>query len=493
MFALQGPCYDEPVMSREILALTRSRKLWLLLLPLAVAWTGLTLALVLGNRLAPPYAASAVALAVALAVFEGMLASRDLPKARALETGALQLQAMYQVITKAGRSLELQEVLDAITALTVEVTGVRACSIKLRDAPDEDASSETASPDRISGTMRVRSIAGMRSEALELTVDAAENIYARSLLNGESVRVEGASERDFPELDDEAASLVCVPLRHEGKVVGAMCVYSRKGAKLPADTLSFLSRLGDLVILSIQNASVYESLKRIDRAKTWFLLKASHELKSPLSGILAICQTILGGYLGEITPKQRELIDRIRFRSMLLLETANDLLTLARVKSKARDEQRESAELGGVLQETVRFYHSAAAEKNVELKVAAPAEPVEAAASSEEIRSVMSNLISNAIKYSLPGTAVSIALGRSGPEITFSVTDSGIGIPESERASLFKEFFRATNARSLTETGTGLGLAIVKSVVDRLGGSIEIQSAEGKGTTVSVSFMFPGP
>jgi signal transduction histidine kinase len=468
-------------MSREVFSLTRSRKLWVFLLPLLVVSIGFTLAAVFGRRVAPPFAAAAVCVTAALAAAEGMLVSRDCPKARALETSALQLQAVYQVITKAGRSLELQEVLDAITALTVEVTGVRGCSIKLRDTPDAE---EYGRGDM----MRVRSLSGMRRDALELTVDAAENIYARSLLNGESVRVEGAQERDFPELDGEAESLVCVPLRHEGRVVGAMCVYSEKGTKLPPETLSFLSRLGDLVVLSIQNASVYEGLKRIDRAKTWFLLKASHELKSPLAGILSICQTILGGYLGEITAKQRELIERVRFRSMLLLETANDLLALARAKAQTKGEPHGTLDLRGVLEETVRFYQAAAGEKKVALEVSTPSDPLGAVASPEEIRSVMSNLISNAIKYSPSGSTVSVSLAQGARGAAFSVRDRGIGIPESEREGLFKEFFRATNARSMTEAGTGLGLAIVKSVVDGLGGSIEVQTAEGKGTTITVDF-----
>jgi signal transduction histidine kinase len=100
----------------------------------------------------------------------------------------------------------------------------------------------------------------------------------------------------------------------------------------------------------------------------------------------------------------------------------------------------------------------------------------------------MTNLISNAVKYSAAGSTVTVSLERAEGGARFTVTDRGIGIPPADREKLFREFFRAPNARSHTSSGTGLGLAIVKSVVDQLGGTIDVQSEEGKGTSVQVFF-----
>ena len=268
---------------------------------------------------------------------------------RSTRSSAVQLQAIYQVLSKVSGSPDLQAILDDITRLTVEVTGVRGCSIKLTDG--------TGPHQR---TMRVRSLAGIQRTVADLSVDAARNIYARSLLEGRPVVVEGAQASDFPELDEQGESLVCVPLRHEGTVVGAMCLYGEKGKSLPSEMLSFLSRLGDVVSISIANAAVYESLKRIDEAKTWFLLKASHELKSPLASIQSICQTILDGYLGDVTGKMRELVDRIRFRASFLVETAGDLLVLAKTRTPMANGELEEVEPCGVLEETVQFFTPAA-------------------------------------------------------------------------------------------------------------------------------------
>ena len=117
--------------------------------------------------------------------------------------------------------------------------------------------------------------------------------------------VEGADQRDFPELDAGVESLVCVPLRRQGKVIGALCVYGEKESRLSGEILSFLSRLGDLAALSIANAAVYDELKKLDEAKSWFMRKAAHELVSPLSVIQSIALTLLEGYLGELSGSGR--------------------------------------------------------------------------------------------------------------------------------------------------------------------------------------------
>jgi K+-sensing histidine kinase KdpD len=470
-------------MRGDVFGLTGPRRFWLPFLPVLLAFAGLTAVAIIRPWLPAGYGVVFFGATVVTAVIQGVFLSMGRPKARALQTQALQLQAVYEVLSKAGGSLDLQEVLDAITRLTVEVTGVRGCSIKLLDE-----AGRTAGKGAQGAKMHVRSLAGIRREVSELSVDAAENIYARSLLDGRPVRVEDAQAIDFPELDGEVESLVCVPLRRGAQVVGALCLYGEKGKSLPSETMSFLSRLGDLATIFIENASVYESLKKIDGAKTWFLLKASHELKSPLASIQSMCETILEGYLGGLSDRQREMIDRIRIRSSLLRATSNDLLALAKLKSPVPGEERERVELSAELGETTAFFQAEAERKQVRLTLSVPKDPLAVIATREGVRSVVSNLVSNAIKYSPNGTAVSIRLEPAPGGARIRVEDQGIGIPAEEKAKLFSEFFRAANARSFTEAGTGLGLAIVKSIMDGFGGSVAIESEEGKGTTVDLWF-----
>ncbi|MGA2613553.1 MAG: GAF domain-containing sensor histidine kinase [Spirochaetia bacterium] len=446
------------------------RRLWIALLPVTAVCAAASTAAALGVPgipLVPALLASFV-----LAFFQGALAAHALPGQRALETRAMQVEAVCDLIRKAGASLDLQEVLDSITRLTVQAAGVRGCSIKLLD------------PAR--GRMSVRSIAGLDRQVAELSAEAAESIATKSLMDGRPVLVEGAAQSDFPELDGESESLICVPLRHEMKVVGALCVYGEKGGKLSPEMLAFLSRLGDLAVLSIQNAEMYETLKKVDAAKSWFLRKAAHELASPLSVIQSVAQNFISGYLGELDASQLASIERIKARAAGLSEVVADLLALARGKARTAGDKAGTTDLAASLRETVELFRTAARQTQIDICAELPAEPVVVPVSTEEIRSVLMNLLSNAIKYSPSGREVCVCLVVRDATVELSVTDHGIGIPAAEKEKLFSEFFRASNARSFTESGTGLGLAIVKSVIEGAGGSLGVDSVEGEGTTVRV-------
>jgi signal transduction histidine kinase len=461
-------------MSEEALFRAHPGRLWIALLPLPVACVGAAVATAVGVISLPlvPFTIAAMLIACAFT----LLVARHLPGRRALALRADQLQAISTVIGKAGGSPELQEVLDAITSSTVEVTGVRGCSIKLLD------------PGGIG--MSVRSMAGLQRRTAPLRTEAAESISTRSLLEGRPVLVEGADQRDFPELDAGVESLICVPLRRSGTVIGALCVYGEKEKRLSPEILSFLSRLGDLAALSIANAAVYDELKKLDEAKSWFMRKAAHELVSPLSVIQSLALTLLEGYLGELTERQRAEIERMRARSAGLSAVVGDLLDLARVRAHpatgGSPGEGGSVDLSAAFSEIVSFYPAAAAEKGVRLSTEEAAETILVRGSAEGARSILTNLLSNAIKYTPAGGSVSVSLQAGGRGAVLTVSDTGIGIPAAERDRLFSEFFRASNARSYTESGTGLGLAVVKAEVQALGGSIAVESDEGMGTTVRV-------
>jgi len=494
-------------MKGEVLLRAHPARLWIALLPPLAACAGVIAADELGALSLPvlPFAIAAFLLAFGA----GVLVSRDLPGRRRLETRALQLQAVSTIIGKAGGSLDLQQVLDAITLSTVEVTGVRGCSIKLLD--------------RDGKTMSVRSLAGLERRQSGLRAETAEDIATRSLIEGEPILVDDAQRRDFPELDDATESLICVPLRGEGaatnprstaatnpgtatatnprgtagRVIGALCVYGDKGKPLSPVMLSFLSRLGDLAALSIANASVFESLKKLDDARAWFLRRAAHELVSPLGVIQSISQNLLQGYLGELSGRQKEEVERMRARAAGLSEVVGDLLALARGRAEpspsAGGPVVEIVDLCPVLSEIVAFFQPVARERGVPLSIGAPCVPCLVRGSTEGAKSVLSNLVSNAIKYSPAGCPVSLTLAQSAAGAELVVVDHGIGIPAEERERLGREFFRASNARAFTESGTGLGMAVVASEVKSMGGSLDIQSEVGKGTTVKVFFPAASP
>jgi len=305
-------------------------------------------------------------------------------------------------------------------------------------------------------------------------------------MEGKAVLVEEALERDFPEVDDQTESLICVPLRNEGRTLGALCVYGERGRRMTQEMIELYSILGDLVTLSISNAAVYENLKRLDEAKTWFLLKASHELRSPLDTIQSVARTLTEGFVGSLAPQQLDMIRRIELRAEALSKSIGDLLVLARGRAELSTAELERLDFCALLSENVRFYNTVASEKDVQLETDCLPGAAEVYGRREGLQSIITNLLSNAIKYTPPGGRVQLHLAEADGKLLFEVADTGIGIPQGEQDRLFSEFFRASNARQLAETGTGLGLTIVKSTVEQHGGSIEVQSREGEGTTVRV-------
>lgn len=452
----------------------RIEKLWIPLLPIWIS-SLVYLAVILRHAsVSLPLTLAVVICVGGISLTQGLLIAFDLPRIKRTRRRAQALEAVYEVIHKAGGSLDLQAVLDAITGITIKVTGVRGCSIKLWDTD--------------SGTMRVRSMAGIAREAADLSIDVAENIYHRSLMEGNAVLVEDALVEDFPEVDDETESLICVPLRREKKILGALCVYGERGRRLSQEMISLFSILGDLVTLSIANASVYENLKRLNEAKTWFLLKASHELRSPLSTIQSIVRTLTQGFVGELEAPQREMLERIEVRAQALSNSVSDLLVLAKSRAELSTSELEKINFCTLLGENVQFFQSLAEEKGITLEVRCPSNLNTAMVYGrrEGLETIVTNLLSNAVKYTPKGGKVCMKMSPAEDKVIFEVSDTGIGIPENEQAKLFTEFFRAKNAKKLAEIGTGLGLSIVKSTVEQHGGRIEVQSREGEGSTFRV-------
>lgn len=411
-----------------------------------------------------------IALAILGAAAGGVaaiLVFRNSPRLRFLTLRARELQAFCEAIKRATTTLELQDVLDTSARVIVEVTGVAGCSISLLDAR--------------TGRMQVKSLVGVKESAA-----AADAIDSRDLMEGRPIIIKDMRLRAFPEVDDQAESLLCVPLRLEEKVLGAICIYGERGQRLPPEMISILSLLGDVVSLAIAHSFVYDDLKQLVETKTRFMFQTSHELRSPLNTIQSIGATILGGYAGPLGEKQRELISRIVVRAKNLSDTVNDLLALAKGRAQLATLKPVRVPLARLVREAAGFYEDQAKEKGVSLEAQCALSEAPVLGSEEGLRSILGNLISNAIRYTPGGGRISLSLAEEPGFFVLETTDSGIGIPKTEQGRLFTEFFRASNARTASETGTGLGLAIVKSKVEQHGGSIEVESEEGRGTTVRV-------
>jgi two-component system, OmpR family, phosphate regulon sensor histidine kinase PhoR len=225
-------------------------------------------------------------------------------------------------------------------------------------------------------------------------------------------------------------------------------------------------------------------LARADAAR--FLRRVTHDLRQPIAAARTILSVLADGSAGPLSPPQADLVGRAERRLDFLQALVDDLIDLAMAQHRpGTDAAHSCPSLGQLAADVCGRFEAAARAHGVALECDAPANPLAVAADAADIALALDHLVSNAVNYS-PGGTVRVSVGADRDTARLVVSDTGIGIPDEARLHLFDEFYRADGARALDPLGTGLGLAIVKAVVDRCGFTIDVESAEGRGTTVSV-------
>ncbi len=231
-------------------------------------------------------------------------------------------------------------------------------------------------------------------------------------------------------------------------------------------------------------------LKKMDRLKSEFVAKVSHELRSPLSTIHEQMALVLQDMLEQEQPeKEKRILSRAKEKTKGMLSMIEDLLDLSRVEAGSAYTDVQEVDLRQQLESQVDFYRDHSSEKGQELVLEPAGEerPV-VQADPRALESVFGNLIGNAVKYTPESGRVTVRIGPvEGGRVHVEVEDTGIGISEKEQARIFERFYRVKNSRTKSITGTGLGLAIVKGILDDLGGDISLRSQQDQGSTFIVT------
>lgn len=222
-------------------------------------------------------------------------------------------------------------------------------------------------------------------------------------------------------------------------------------------------------------------LEELDQVKSAYVRRVAHELRAPLAAIRSFLTIIMQGYGSK--EKQQDMLERSAERADQMLETINDLLNLARLKSVKHAGRGDLIAVEDLLDKVVSLHRPEAEAKRLRFSVESRPCP-RIAADPVHIEQLWTNLISNAIKYTPKGGQVRVRLSHEAGEIAGEVSDTGIGIGEEDLPHLFDEFFRTEQAKALTRHGTGLGLAIVKETVEEYGGRVTVESRINRGTTL---------
>ena len=236
------------------------------------------------------------------------------------------------------------------------------------------------------------------------------------------------------------------------------------------------------------------AVKILDRLKSEFVAKVSHELRSPLATIHEQLNLVLKHSINSDTNKNQHILTRAKEKTSSLISLIGDLLDLSRIEVGASGAISEPVDLRKLVKNIVDFLSTRAESNQQKLSLHPCSERLpEITADPLELESIFGNLITNAIIYSPPGSIIDVFISSEASFNVVSVKDNGFGIAESHLDKIFDKFYRIKTEKTRMITGTGLGLPIVKGLIDDLGGDISIKSTEGKGSTFTVRLPISKP
>ena len=262
--------------------------------------------------------------------------------------------------------------------------------------------------------------------------------------------------------------------------------------------LGFLELASAQVATAIANARAYEeerkraeALAEIDRAKTIFFTNISHEFRTPLTLIMAPLEDALAAP-EQMPASQRKGLGIARRNSLRLLKLVNTLLDFSRIEAGRMEAVFEPVNLAALTAELASVFRSAIERAGLKLIVDCPPLPEPVYVDREMWEKIVLNLLSNALKYTLEGR-IEVSLKSAGSQARLEVRDTGGGIDADDVPHVFERFYRAKNTKKRSHEGSGIGLALVQDLVKLNGGTLQLESALDRGTSVSVSIRPSSP
>jgi signal transduction histidine kinase len=353
---------------------------------------------------------------------------------------------------------------------------------------------------RLRGVRGISAGTAFAVEHVSIEADAMSSTWplAEAAQGGRTLRVADVEARfgrvaagTYPEA---IATAFVMPVRLAGSVVPLGFLVTGASPRLPIDDAyeGFMEMVGAATSAALGNARASElereraeALAELDRAKIAFFSNVSHEFRTPLTLMLGPLQDLLEGRDGEVDGAAHAQLQVVQRNALRLLKLVNALLDFARIEAGRAQAAFRPTDLAMVTRETASAFHSAVVK--VGMRFVVDVEPVGKAVPVDRDmwEKIVLNLVSNAFKFTHEGE-IRVTLRAVGDSAELAVHDTGIGIPHAELARVFDRFHRIEGATGRTHEGTGIGLALVKDLAQLHGGTAEVTSTVGKGSTFTV-------
>lgn len=319
-----------------------------------------------------------------------------------------------------------------------------------------------------------------------LKYDSSEMIGVHSLeVIHRTSEIEERAKALFEQTGEQCSRFevfVKVPLR-QGSETREWSYVNKHGQTLPVTlTVTPIRNDEDELTGFLGIAQDISERKRIDQVKSEFISIVSHELRTPLTSITGAIGLVLGGRLGDIPGKARTLLNTANRNSIKLGYLINDLLDIEKIAAGKMHFDFQTQLIHPILEQSVDENKTYSARQNVKLTLSSELDEAWVKVDENRLKQALANLFSNAIKFSPDGGTVTVRVASADEAIMVSVTDQGPGIPEEFLSRIFQKFAQADSSDTRAKGGTGLGLAITRELIERMGGTIGFESAEGKGS-----------
>ena len=415
---------------------------------------------------------------------------------QALAARVEELSIMQRIDRELNATLDYQRVMSLTMEWALRMTGA-------------DAGLVAAIVETEGGARGLRFLAdrGYPEEALATHSEAPwpleQGIIGRVVRTGKPELVDDVqNDPDYTPLVHGMVTQLTVPIRREEQIIGVILLESRQQGRLDQEALALISRLADHAAIAIENARLFEQVRRANEAKTEFISFVSHELKQPMTSIKGYTELLVKGAAGETTDMQRSFLETVRTNADRMNRLISDLLDISRIESGRIQLAFENVSIYQVIEDALRTLRKQIETKNQTLQVDVPPDQPPVRGDRDRLVQILTNLVSNAHKYTPEGGGIAIRTqrrpdgrGAGAPKefILCAVSDTGIGIAPDDQKRLFTKYFRADDPAVLNVAGTGLGLVITKSLVELHGGEIWVESELGKGSTFAFTMPVAQP
>jgi len=296
-----------------------------------------------------------------------------------------------------------------------------------------------------------------------------------------------------------ADAFVVMPLRHANAPVGLVIADRRfhENEAFPSDMLEHVEWYVGQTTMALENARLYaaqqkalDDLRELDKLKSNFLSTVSHELRTPLTAINGFVDLMVQGRVGEMTPTQRDLLQRVRLQSQHLTNIVNDLIEVAEMQMGGlTDVEICAVDPLGCLFNVLPRLEPRRRVKNVAIEPSVDHQVPLIRGNARVLERIYYHLLDNAVKFiEAPTGRIDVIFRQEGQFLKIGIKDTGIGISPEDQRRIFTNFFQVDNSMTRARNGLGLGLTVTKILLDAIDGRISLESVPGQGSTFTVTF-----